>query len=87
MGLAGLLVDMGSLPADCCGGTAMALMGRDEFDGAVAVPVVVPIHKSRHPLAGLVFAGELPAGVVGTVFDRSEQGFRVGVVVGDLNII
>ena len=70
----GLLVDMGSLLADCRGGTAMALMGRDEFDAAVAVPVVVPIHKCCHPLAGLVFAGERPARVVGPVFDRSEQG-------------
>ena len=79
----GLLVDIGSLLTDCGGGSAVALMGRDEFDAAVAVPVVVPIHKSRHPLAGFVFSGEWPARVVGSVFDRSEQGFRVGVVVGD----
>ena len=77
----GLLVDIGSLLTDCGGGSAVALMGRDEFDAAVAVPVVVPIHKSRHPLAYLVFAGERPAGVVGTVLDRAEQGFREGIVV------
>jgi len=53
----------------------MALMGRDEFDAAVAVPVVVPVHKRSYPLAGPVFAGEWPAGVVGPVLDRSEQGF------------
>jgi len=58
-------------------------MRRDEFDAAVAVPVVVPIHKCRHPLAGLAFAGEWTAWVVGPVLDRAEQGFRVGVVVGD----
>lgn len=82
MGLAGLLVDMGSLPADCCGGSAVALMGRVEFDAAVAVPVVVPIHKCRHPLAGLFFAREWPVRIVWPVFDRAEKGFRVGVVVG-----
>ena len=35
----------------------MTLMGRDEFDAAMAVPVVVPVHKPRYPLACLVFAG------------------------------
>jgi len=58
-------------------------MGREELDAAVAVSVVVPVHKRRHPLAGLVFAREWPALVVGPVLERSEQGFRVGVVVGD----
>jgi len=52
-------------------------MGRDELDAAVAVSVVVPVHKCRHPLAGLVFAREWPALVVGPVLERSEQGFRV----------
>ena len=32
---------------------SLKLMGRPEFDPGLAVPVVVPIHKSRHPLAGL----------------------------------
>lgn len=34
----------------------MALMGRHEFDAAVAV--VVPIHKGHDPLAGIVFAAK-----------------------------
>jgi len=83
IGLAGGLVDLGSLLADCGGGSTVVLVGRHELDAAVAVPVVVPIEKGRHPFAGLVFAGEWPSGVVGPVLDRSEQGFRVGVVVGD----
>ena len=58
-------------------------MGRHELDAAVAVPVVVPIDKRSHPLARIVFAGKWPAGVVRPVLERSEQGFRVGVVVGD----
>ena len=81
IGTAGLLVDIGSLLADCFGGTAMTLMGRHEFVGTVPVSVVVSIHKQRHPLTGFVLAGKGPAGVVRTVFDRSEQGFRVRVVV------
>ena len=58
----------------------MTLMGRHEFDGAVPVSVVVPVHKQRHPLTGLVLAGKGPAGVVGPVFDRTDQGFRVSII-------
>ena len=83
IGTAGLLLDIGSLLAECVDGTAMTLMGRHEFDGAVPVSVVVPVHKRRHPLRGLVLAGKGPAGVVRSVFKRSEQGFRVRVVVRD----
>jgi hypothetical protein len=50
-------------------------MVRHEFDGNVPVSVVVPVHKQRHPLTGLVLAGNWPAGVVGPVFDRSDQRF------------
>ena len=75
MGLTGVLIDISSLLANGLGGSAVTLMGRHEFDAAVAVPVVVPVHKCHHPLAGLVFAGEWPSGVVGPVLDRSEQGF------------
>ena len=81
IGLAGGLVDIGSLLANGLGGSTVALVGRHEFDAAVVVPVVVPIHKCTRPFAGLLFVGEWPAGVVGTVFDRTEQGFRVRVVV------
>jgi len=59
------------------------LVGRNEFDRTVVVLVVVPIHKCRHPLAGLLFVGEWPARVVGAVFDRTEKRFLVRVVVGD----
>ena len=58
-------------------------MGRHEFDGAVPVSVVVPVHKHRQPFTGLVLGGKGPAEVVGPGLDRSEQGFRVRVVVGD----
>ena len=73
MGLTDCLLDIGPLLADCGGGSAVTLMGHDEFDAAMPMPLVVLIHKRRHPLACLVFAGEWPAGVVGPVLDRSEQ--------------
>ncbi len=75
MSLAGLLVDIGSLLAHCGGSTAVTLMRRDEFDAAVAVPMVVPVDKRRHPLTRPLFAGKRPTGVVGPVLDRAEQGF------------
>ena len=78
-----LLVNKGTVVADLHGLAAMALVGRHELDAAVAVSVVVPIHKRSHPLAGLAFAGEWPVGGIGPVFGRFEQGFRVRIVVGD----
>ena len=83
IGQAGFLIDLGSLLANGLGGSTVALVGRDEFDAALTVPVVVPVDKGRYPLARLRFAGKWPIGVLGPVFDRSEQGFRVGVVVAD----
>ena len=81
MSLTRLLVDDNTVPADLHGLTAVALLGRDEFDAAVAVPVVVPVDERRHPLAGFLRAGKGPARVVRPVFRRPEQGFRVRVVV------
>ena len=37
-----------ALPADCRGGFAVTLVGRNELDAAVAVPMLVQVHKSRH---------------------------------------
>ena len=80
---AGGLVVLGSLLANGRGFSPVTLVGRHEFDAAVVVPVVVPIHKRKNPLTGILFGGEWPAGVGGAVFDRTEQGFRVQVLVGD----
>ena len=65
MSLAGLLVDISSLLANCGGATGVTLLRRDELDTAVAVPVVVPVDKGRYPLARLRFPGKRPTGVVG----------------------
>ena len=83
MTLTCLFVDDSPVTADLHSISVVTLMGRHEFDAAVAVPVVVPINERHHPLAGLVLVGEWPARVIRPVFDRTEQGFRVRVVVGD----
>ena len=53
----------------------MALVERDEFDAAVAVPMVVPVEKCARPTARLALAGKEPAVVIRPVFDSLEQGF------------
>ena len=45
MPLACLFVDDSPVTADLHSITVVALLGRHEFDSAVAVPVVVPVHK------------------------------------------
>ncbi len=64
MTLTGQLVDAGTVSADLNGFSAMALRWRHEPDAAVAVLVVVPIHESRDPGAGLLDTLEWPSGVV-----------------------
>ncbi len=63
---------MVSLAADLHSLTAMALLGRNEFDAAMAVLVVIPIHKRGNPLAGFFFATERPVGIVRPVFNGAE---------------
>lgn len=81
MFLPGLLIDMGAPPAEFRGVAAVALVRRHELDAAVTVLVVVPIHERHHPFTGLCLSGERPVWVVRLVFDRAEQGFRVGIVI------
>jgi len=69
--------------ADLHGLAIVTLLGRHEFDAAVAVLVVVPDDERRHPLTGLVFGGKWLAGVFRPILHRPEQRFRVGVVVAD----
>ena len=56
--LAGLFVDHVAVPTNFQGLTTVTLVGRHELDAAVAVLVVVPVDKRRHPLTGLELAGE-----------------------------
>lgn len=55
--MACLFVDDSPVTADLYSITVVALMGRHALIFAVAVPVVVPVHKRGHPLTGRYFAG------------------------------
>ena len=83
MSLSGLRIDLVTSCADGDSLTAVALVRRHELDAAMAVFMVIPLHKGRHPQAGLLFGSEWAVGVVRPVFDRAEQGFRVRVVIAD----
>ena len=61
--------------ADLDGLTAVTLLGRHEVDAAVAVSVVVPVHKRGHPEAGLFLASKWPARVIRPVLCCPEQRF------------
>ena len=50
-------------------------MGRHLFNATMVVTMVIPDNKLRQPLECLILAGQSPAGVVRTVFDRTEQRF------------
>jgi hypothetical protein len=56
MTLTGLLVDTGTVATDFFGLAAMALIGRNETDTAVAVLVVVPVQECTHPQTGFFHA-------------------------------
>jgi hypothetical protein len=62
-----LLVDDGPVTADLQCITVVVLVWRHELDPAVAVPMVVPSDKRRHPPASGLLAGEWTAWVVGSV--------------------
>ena len=83
MALAGSFVDDSAVPADLHGLAIVTLLGRHEFDAAVAVLVVVPVDELGDPLTRLFFGGKWFAGVIRSILHRPEQGFRVRVVVGD----
>jgi hypothetical protein len=57
MHLPRLFVNDSAATADLHSLTFVPLVRRHELDAAVAVPVVVPVHKRRHPLAGLFEVG------------------------------
>ena len=73
MALTCLFVDDSPVTADLHSITVVALMGGHNLDPAVAVPMVVPVHKRGNPLASSLRAREWPIRVVRTVFGRPEQ--------------
>jgi len=65
--LTGLFLDDSTVPADFQGLAAVALVGLHELDAAVAMPVVVAIHKRGHPKVGELRAGKGPTRIVRSV--------------------
>lgn len=70
--LACQLVDDGPVTADLLRITNFALMGRQELDATVAVPMVTLIDQRCQPLTSGLLAGELTIWVVQLVFRRWE---------------
>lgn len=73
MALAGSFVDDSAVTADLHGLALVTLLGRHEFDAAVAVLVVVPVDELGDPLTRLVFGGKWLAGVIRSIFHGPEQ--------------
>jgi hypothetical protein len=71
----GLLINPPTVFADFHSLAIVTLMGCHKFDAAVAMPVVVPIHKIYNPQAGLLLAGEWLTRIIRPVFNGSEQRF------------
>jgi len=67
--------------ADLHGLAVVTLLGRHEFDPAVAVPVAVQVEELGDPLTGLIFGAIWLAGVIRPILNRPEQRFQVQVVI------
>lgn len=63
-----LVVEISWLLANGRSGAILTLMVRNDFDAAVAVPEVVPIHERNDPLGSNTFAAIKQNGVIGPVF-------------------
>jgi len=64
----GLLINPPAVFADFYSLAIVTLIGRHKFDAAVAMPVVVPLHKIYNPQAGLLLAGEWLTRIIRPVF-------------------
>ena len=62
----------------------MAVVGRDEADGAVQVLVVVPMHEFADPIDSLLERVEAQASGAGAVLECSKDRLGEGVVVADV---
>ena len=61
---------MGTVAADRSCFSAVAFGRRHELDPAVAVLVVLPVHKPAHTLGDALLTGESPSGIVRSIFGR-----------------
>ena len=72
MALTGLFIKISTLFANCYRLTAMPLLRRNEFNAAMALLMVILIHKRGNPLTGFFFAAEWPVGIARPVFNSAE---------------
>ena len=69
MAFPGLLINPPAVFADFPSLAVVTLIGRHKFDAAVAMSVVVPVHKIYNPRAGLLLASEWLARVIRPIFN------------------
>lgn len=62
---------------------AVALLGRDESDGTMAMFRVAPAHEPSHPDPGMAQAPEGLSGILWPILQCTEQGLEVRIVVAD----
>ena len=74
--VSGSFVDDSAVAADLHGLAVVALVGRHELDAAVAVSVVVPVHKRRRSQTRFLRAGKRPSWILRPVFRCPEQPIR-----------
>ena len=67
MAVADSFVDHNAVPADLHGLAIVTLLGRHEFDAAVAALVVVPVDELGDPQTRLFFGGKWFAGVIRSI--------------------
>ena len=75
MALAGLFIHNRTVLADLLRLTIVMLLGHQEFDPAVPVPMVVPVDERSDSFTGLSFGHKGFAGVIRPIFQRPEQRF------------
>ena len=68
----GQIINPTTVLADFLSLTVVTLMGCHKFDTAVAMPVVVLVHKIYNPQAALLLAGEWLARIIRPVFNGEE---------------
>ena len=73
MGFSGLPINPGTLFEDIHSLAVVTLIGSHKLDTAVAMLVVIPVHKIFNPRAALLFAGEWLARIIKPVFNGAEQ--------------
>lgn len=81
MEFSGLLINPGTLFADIHSLDVVTPIRSHKFDTAVAMLVVIPVHKICNPQAALLFAGEWLARIIRPVFNGAEQPLCVRVDV------